>query len=89
MIHRLCIAAVVGMGLVGCDDDPLTAKLRADQAAAEAKRLENPWNVPSGPDVQIWSDPETHCQYLLRRIYLGDSITPRLNADGKPMCGAP
>ena len=35
----------------------------------------------------VWVDPETHCQYLI--IDRGDRIamTPRLDNQGRPMCG--
>jgi Ni/Co efflux regulator RcnB len=37
--------------------------------------------------VVTWTDPDTGCQYLTRS-YFGAGLTPRLDRDGEPMCGA-
>lgn len=45
-----------------------------------------PVAVNVGGDVlPIVTDPDTGCQYI---GYTGHGLTPRLDRDGKPMCGA-
>lgn len=37
--------------------------------------------------ADIWTDPETRCQYFLHDG-VGGTRQPRLNRDGKPYCGS-
>lgn len=40
-----------------------------------------------GEEIRVWRDPETGCQYLLWERRQRGGITPRLKADGRPVCG--
>lgn len=46
--------------------------------------LNSPKPTPE-PTVKYWQDPETKCQYFTD-IY-NTVVAPRLNVDGKPLCG--
>jgi hypothetical protein len=39
-----------------------------------------------GEEVRTWRDPETGCQYLLWERKQRGAMTPRLAADGRPLC---
>lgn len=41
---------------------------------------------PSVAGMEVYTDPVTGCQYL--RTGNGDSLVPRMTADGKQICGA-
>ena len=67
-------------------------------ATVAAERLRVYWMHSSSfagtADFTVRIDPETGCQYLMSREdgyrgALSVSITPRLRANGTPMCGAP
>lgn len=46
----------------------------------------DPANGRSG--LVPYTDHKTGCQYLKAGAFFGSALTPRLTADGKPMCGA-
>ena len=73
-----CLIGAVA--LAGCDQmqsEPINAttvdgKIRSRRAGGE--------------EVRVWRDPETGCQYLLWERRQRGAMTPRLAADGKPIC---
>lgn len=70
---------VASVFLIGCKE-----------TNAEAKKLNYTYRTISVPSC-IYVDPETGVQYIVFKKYLGNGggigITPRLDADGKPMVG--
>lgn len=60
------------------------------KATSAATELNYTYRILSVPSC-IYVDPETGVQYIVFKKYLGNgggvSITPRLDADGKPMVG--
>jgi len=75
--HALALLACVAV--VGCNGDP-----RPNESTPHATVYHAMDRIVPG----IWTDAETGCQYLLVRVKEGNSVTPRLGSDGKPMCGA-
>lgn len=47
--------------------------------------IQQPQPDPNEVTVHIWTDPQTHCQYLVLEAHT--NLTPRLGIDGFPMCG--
>jgi hypothetical protein len=51
-----------------------------------AERMEGPPQIRGEGDLpRVFADPTTGCEYL---VYAHKGITPRLGADGAPMCVA-
>jgi hypothetical protein len=42
------------------------------------------YQTVDGVTVRVWRDPETKCEYL---VLYNNSLTPRVDADGLPICG--
>lgn len=47
--------------------------------------IQQPAKDPNEITIHVWTDPLTHCQYLVMPAQT--NLTPRLGADGFPMCG--
>ncbi len=80
----LCLLAAPA--LAGCD------KFDSSFQAAPINASTVDGNVrgrrSGGEEIRVWRDPETGCQYLVWERRRTGSMTPRLKADGRPMCGS-
>jgi hypothetical protein len=84
MILMLPVAAVLGAG-VGWATAPVLTSLGVGAVSYPNNQL---------PQMRIWVDAETGCQYFVTDPATGDDtpnptgITPRRNVQGNPMCRA-
>lgn len=81
-VFAFCLLAVPA--LAGCD------KLDTAMQAAPINTATVEGNVRGrrggGEEIRVWRDPETGCQYLVWERRRTGSMTPRLKADGRPLC---
>ncbi|WP_448208214.1 DUF6440 family protein [Azospirillum sp. sgz302134] len=74
---------------------PLTTAVRAEGAGPTPRTWTSQEQPSAGYEkVMLITDPETGCQYLFYRLGYENSkagttggLTPRLDKDGRPMCG--
>ncbi|WP_268795702.1 DUF6440 family protein [Sphingomonas sp. Leaf25] len=71
--------------LAGCDKFDSSRSVPDNTATTEAEVLRR---STGNERVRVWRDPETGCQYLALGRRRTGSLTPRLKADGRPMCGS-
>lgn len=80
----LALCLVGATPLAGCDRldssfEPAPIKTATVEGKVRSRRT-------GGEEVRVWRDPETGCQYLLWERKHRGGMTPRLAADGRPMC---
>jgi Family of unknown function (DUF6440) len=78
-----CLLAAVMVA--GCDQQGSPFRSESIKTATLEGKVRG--SRSGGEQVRVWRDPETGCQYLVwERRSLGN-MTPRLNAEGRPLCG--
>lgn len=85
----LTASVLVALLLVGCTSEP--EHVDEGEEDSDTTSFTEVFNQPSRVGgVGIIKDRETNCQYIANLSNTGAiSITPRLNSEGKPMCGNP
>lgn len=74
---KLILASVAVIALVACG---------GGSVEASDPRPTRVIGTPDHPQLRVWTDPETGCQYFLFISYDKGGIQPRLDEYGKPMC---
>ena len=73
------VLGLAAIAIAGCTDN-----------RPEGRKLTKKGEAGISAEVLIWSDPETTCEYLIYDRKSGSAgmggITPRLDAQGEPMC---
>lgn len=80
----LCVTSAIL--LTGCDQtgSPFSAEpIKATKLEGKIRGSRS-----GGEQIRDWRDPETGCRYLLWEGARKGGMTPRLTADGRPMCGS-
>ena len=78
----LALALAGAIMLAGCDRfNTSAAPITTDTVEGKIRGNRN-----GGEEVRAWRDPDTGCQYLLWERRGRGSMTPRLTAEGRPMC---
>ena len=80
----LCLGGAVLLG--GCDK--LGSSFKAEPITTTPVEGKMRGTRNRGEQVRVWRDPETGCQYLIWQSRRHGGVTPRLTADGRPMCRA-
>jgi hypothetical protein len=75
---RTVAALLLPLTLAACQDEP------EENASTPAQTVNN---YLDRVHPRVWTDAETGCQYLIVNVKEGYSITPRIGADAKPLCG--
>ena len=70
--------------LVGCDQIGSTFQSAPITTTSIEGKVRG--SRSGGEQVRVWRDPDTGCQYLLWDGRRRGSMTPRLTAEGRPMC---
>lgn len=83
MQRAMRILGLCGAGLLAGCDGLITQAEPLNTTTVEGKVRTR---RAGGEEVRVWRDPATGCQYLLWERRRMGSITPRLTADGRPMC---
>jgi hypothetical protein len=79
--------AMVALGAVGCSDSGPASPVA--QAQTERERVSDPnlrqvSRTDGATDVFIYTDPDTHCEYLIASDYkYGTAMVPRIAENGR------
>lgn len=83
-VHMICVSSM--MLLAGCDG--WGPSIRSQPINAETIEGKVRGRRGGGEEVRVWRDPDTGCQYLIWERRQRGGMTPRLQRDGRPMCGS-
>lgn len=71
--------------MVGCSFETESKEELIENSKFEIVHEE--WVTDMGSDFLFLKDKETGCEYIVLDAYRTQSMTPRLDAEGQPICG--
>lgn len=73
--------------MVGCSVEVSSGDETTSEDDSKFEIVHEEWVTDMGSDFLFLKDKETGCEYIVLDAYRTQSMTPRLDAEGQPICG--